>query len=73
MLVPPQECKDINLLVTGYVGSGKSSLVNTFLTVLRNTGSISTMMAHRYNAHRKYASPIVSRYFFIYFFFLVEI
>lgn len=39
-LVYPQHCKDINLLVIGHIGSGKSALVNTFFTVLRNNGQL---------------------------------
>lgn len=41
-LVPPKQCQRINLIVIGYKGSGKSSLINTFTTVLRNTGHIFT-------------------------------
>lgn len=39
---PPGKCKDINLLVIGSIGSGKSSLVNTFTTVLRDNDQIAT-------------------------------
>lgn len=42
-LVPPKECKTINLIVIGHKGSGKSSLVNTFTAVLRNSGQLSTI------------------------------
>lgn len=41
-LVPPKQCQTINLIVIGNDGSGKSSLVNTFKTVLRNSGQLST-------------------------------
>lgn len=58
VLVPPPECNDINLLVTGYVGSGKSSLVNTFSTVLRNNGYLSCLSPLLINVHHKYPSPI---------------
>lgn len=44
-LVPPKECQNINLIVIGQKGSGKSSLVNTFKTVLRNSGQLSTIAA----------------------------
>lgn len=44
-LVPPKECQKINLIVIGQQGSGKSSLVNTFKTVLRNSGQLSTIVA----------------------------
>lgn len=39
-LVPPTQCQRINLIVVGNKGSGKSSLINTFTTVLRNKGHI---------------------------------
>lgn len=42
-LVPPKECQAINIIVIGHKGSGKSSLVNTFTTVLRNSGQLSTI------------------------------
>ncbi|XP_062606342.1 interferon-induced protein 44-like [Saccostrea cucullata] len=42
-LVPPQQCLNLNILVTGIIGSGKSSLVNTFKTVLRNSGEITNI------------------------------
>lgn len=42
-LVPPKECQTINIIVIGHKGSGKSSLVNTFTTVLRNSGQLSTI------------------------------
>lgn len=57
-LVPPQECKDINLFVTGSIGSGKSSLVNTFLTVLRNNGQLATI-AQPANNYRESTSPVL--------------
>lgn len=41
-LAPPKECQTINIMVIGHKGSGKSSLINTFNTVLRNSGEIST-------------------------------
>lgn len=41
----PWECQKINLIVIGQKGSGKSSLVNTFKTVLRNSGQLSTIAA----------------------------
>lgn len=44
-LVPPKECQTVNLIVIGQKGSGKSSLVNTFKTVLRNSGQLSTIAA----------------------------
>lgn len=44
-LVPPKECPTVNLIVVGQKGSGKSSLVNTFKTVLRNSGQLSTIAA----------------------------
>lgn len=44
-LVPPKQCQTINIIVIGYIGSGKSSLVNTFKTVLRNSGQLSTIAA----------------------------
>lgn len=44
-LVPPKQCQSINIVVIGYIGSGKSSLVNTFKTVLRNSGQLSTIAA----------------------------
>lgn len=49
-LVPPKECQNINLIVIGQKGSGKSSLVNTFKTVLRNSGQLSTIAA-TYGTH----------------------
>ncbi|XP_062569570.1 interferon-induced protein 44-like [Saccostrea cucullata] len=49
-LVPPQQCLNLNLLVTGIIGSGKSSLVNTLKTVLRNSGEI-TNIATTYGQH----------------------
>lgn len=42
-LNPPQQCRNINVLVIGNLGSGKSSLVNTFLTSLRNSGQIANI------------------------------
>lgn len=42
-LLPPEGCQTINIIVIGHKGSGKSSLINTFLTVLRNSGEISTI------------------------------
>lgn len=42
-LNPPQQCQNINVLVIGNLGSGKSSLVNTFLTSLRNTSQIANI------------------------------
>lgn len=39
-IVLPTQCQRINLIVIGNKGSGKSSLINTFTTVLRNTGHI---------------------------------
>lgn len=57
-LVPPQECKDINLFVTGGIGSGKSSLVNTFLTVLRNNGLLATV-AQPADGYRESVSPVL--------------
>lgn len=42
-LNPPQQCQNINVLVIGNLGSGKSSLVNTFLTSLRNSGQIANI------------------------------
>lgn len=43
--MPPKECQTVNLIVIGQKGSGKSSLVNTFKTVLRNSGQLSTIAA----------------------------
>lgn len=42
-LVYPQHCTDINLLVIGKLGSGKSALVNTLFTVLRNNGQLANL------------------------------
>lgn len=42
---PPNQCQAINLIVIGNYRSGKSSLVNTFHTVLRNSDQISTITA----------------------------
>lgn len=42
-LVHPKHCKDINLLVIGKLGSGKSALVNTLFTVLRNNGQLANL------------------------------
>lgn len=44
------ECRTINILVVGLVGSGKSSLVNTFITVSRNSGQLSSYAV----SHTKY-------------------
>nr|XP_022301341.1 uncharacterized protein LOC111109495 isoform X2 [Crassostrea virginica] len=41
----PQTCKNINVLMLGIITSGKSSLTNTFHTVLRNNGHISNLCA----------------------------
>lgn len=41
----PGPCQAINLIVVGQIGSGKSSLVNTLFTVLRNSSQISTIAA----------------------------
>lgn len=42
-LAPPKQCQNINLLVIGNIGSGKSSLVNTLLTSIRDTGLIASI------------------------------
>lgn len=42
-LVYPQHCRDINLLVIGNIGSGKSAFVNTLFTVLRNNGQLANI------------------------------
>lgn len=39
---PPEPCKAINLMVIGTIGSGKSSFINTILTVFRNSDHICT-------------------------------
>lgn len=44
------ECRTINLIVVGLLGSGKSSLVNTFITVLRNSDELSSYAV----SHPKY-------------------
>lgn len=41
----PETCQEINILMIGIFGSGKSSLANTFQTVLRNSGQISSNCA----------------------------
>lgn len=40
---PPEPCKAINLMVIGTIGSGKSSFINTILTVFRESDHISTI------------------------------
>lgn len=40
-IVPPTEA--INFIVIGKIGAGKSSFVNTLMTVLNNTGRICTI------------------------------
>lgn len=44
-IVLPDSCHAINLIVVGRKGSGKSSFVNTLLTVFRDNGQISTIAA----------------------------
>nr|XP_034307792.1 uncharacterized protein LOC117683086 [Crassostrea gigas] len=44
-LAPLQQCQHINILLIGTMASGKSSLVNTFKTVLRDNGQIATIAA----------------------------
>lgn len=44
------ECRTINILVVGLLGPGKSSLVNTFITVSRNSGQLSSYAV----SHPKY-------------------
>lgn len=51
------ECRTINLIVVGLMGSGKSSLVNTLKTVARNSGEIATLSV----VHRKYHSSTTKK------------
>lgn len=46
------ECRTINILVFGLVGSGKSSLVNTFITASRNSGQLSSYAVSHPNNYR---------------------
>ena len=46
----PDKCKSINLLMTGHIGSGKSSFANTLKTVFEDTGELSTAAA-TYGTH----------------------
>lgn len=57
-LVPPQECKNINILIMGGIATGKSSLVNTFLTVLRNNGQLATT-AYSADAYSESTTPML--------------
>lgn len=41
-LAPPKECQTINIIVIGHKGSGKSSVINTLHTAIRNSDEIST-------------------------------
>lgn len=41
----PDGCENINLLMTGYIGSGKSSFANTLKSVFNNTGEIASPAA----------------------------
>lgn len=41
----PDGCENINLLMTGYIGSGKSSFANTLKTVFQDTGEIASPAA----------------------------
>lgn len=40
----PKQSQALNLCVIGYKASGKSSLINTFKTVVRNTGQVCTVV-----------------------------
>lgn len=56
--VYPQHCEDINLLVIGNIGSGKSALVNTLFTVLRNNGQLANI-APPSPPHRASVTPML--------------
>lgn len=51
------ECRTINLIVVGLMGSGKSSFVNTLKTVARNSGEIATLSI----VHPKYHSSTTKK------------
>lgn len=57
-LVPPQECRDINIFIVGGIATGKSSLVNTLLTVLRNNGQLATT-AYSADAYSQSTTPML--------------
>lgn len=57
-LAHPQHCKDINILVIGKLGSGKSALVNTLFTVLRNNGQLANL-APPSPPHRQSTTPML--------------
>lgn len=53
------ECRTINILVFGLVGSGKSSLVNTFITASRNSGQLSSYAVSHPNNYRSTTKKLV--------------
>lgn len=52
------ECRTINILVVGLVGSGKSSLVNTFRIVSRNSGELSSYAVSHPKYYRSTAKKV---------------
>lgn len=55
---PPEPCQAINLMVIGDIGTGKSSFINTLITVFRNNGQQSTLAsAHERVSHTNLFCP----------------
>lgn len=48
---PPEPCQAINLMVIGDIGTGKSSFINTLITVFRNNGQQSTLASAHERLH----------------------
>lgn len=43
-IIIPEQSQALNLCVIGYKASGKSSLINTLKTVVRNSGQVCTVV-----------------------------